>query len=123
MEIRRELLNKYLQGLDGILIKFKKLLKEFDNKLLLEIANDFINLGNSLYYQFGVISHRILCITALEAGLRLKEKVKELEKRNVTNHDIEYLQEVYNIFKYIADKIESGEYEEELLKMEKNKDS
>lgn len=111
-------LAKFLNGLDPILRKYDRLLSSFDVNLLNEIANDFISLGNSLYIEFMVMSHRVLCVTALEAGLRLREKSIELRGREVKSEDIEYLWDIYYIFKLIADKIRSGEYERGLREME-----
>ena len=115
-------LRKFLNGLKLILIKFDRFLETLNIDLLNEIANDFINLGNSLYAEFGSISHRVLCVTALEAGLKLRERYQELQSRSINSRDLEYFNDVYNIFKYIANKIESGEYEEELIKMKKSRE-
>jgi len=111
-------LAKFLSGLDLILRKYNRLLNSFDVDLLNEIADDFISLGNSLYVEFMMMSHRVLCVTALEAGLRLREKSVELRRREVKNEDIEYLWDIYDVFKLIADKIRSGEYEQSLREME-----
>jgi len=111
-------LAKFLSGLDLILRKYNRLLNSFDVDLLNEIADDFISLGNSLYVEFMMMSHRVLCVTALEAGLRLREKSVELRRREVKNEDIEYLWDIYDVFKLIADKIRSGEYEQGLREME-----
>jgi len=111
-------LAKFLSGLDLILKKYNRLLNSFDVNLLNEIADDFISLGNSLYVEFMMMSHRVLCVTALEAGLRLREKSVELRGREVKSEDLEYLWDIYNVFKLIADKIRSGEYEQGLRDME-----
>lgn len=111
-------LAKFLSGLDPILEKYNRLLSSFNVELLNEIADDFINLGNSLYVEFATMSHRVLCVTVLEAGLRLREKSRELRERELRSEDIEYLYDIYDIFKLIADKIRSGEYEEGLREMQ-----
>jgi len=110
-------LAKFLEGLDPILEKYCRLLTDFDADLLREIADDFIELGNSLYAEFARASHRVLCVTALEAGLRLREKSVELQGRELRSEDVEYLTDIYDLFKLIADKIRSGEYEEGLERM------
>jgi len=105
-----DVLKRFLLVLTPILVKIEKYMNSPNIELLEEISNDFINLGNIFYNELASHSHRILSVIALDAGLKIREKYRDRMNDDLNMGDINYMKDIYDIFKKIAEKIESGEY-------------
>lgn len=105
-----DVLKRFLSLLNPILVKIEKYMDFPNIKLLGEISEDLINLGNIFYDELALYNHRILSVIALDAGLKIREKYRGKVNRDLDIKDINYMRDIYDIFKKIAEKIESGEY-------------
>lgn len=105
-----DVLKRFLLVLNPILVKIEKYMNSPNIELLEEISNDFINLGNIFYNELAFHSHRILSVIALDAGLKIREKYRDRMNDDLNMGDINYMKDIYDIFKKIAEKIENGEY-------------
>ncbi|MEM2088951.1 MAG: hypothetical protein QXF52_09850 [Thermoproteota archaeon] len=61
--------------------------------------------------------HTILMITLMDAGLSIRNRVKELKTRGIMTEDTVFFVEIYSFMKLLEDSIASGEYYEELDKI------
>ncbi len=85
---------------------------------------DMESLGNRLillaeYFRDPLkeLKHTILVFTLRDAGLSVRERVKELKTREALMDDTVFFTEIYLLMKLIEDSIASGEYYEELVKI------
>jgi len=56
-----------------------------------------------------------------EASVMMSEQIAKIEENGLAEADVEYVREIYELFRFIADKIETGEYEAELNKMQEKR--
>jgi len=108
----KEVLDDYRERILKILELLKDFLEEGDVNLLQSAARLLINAGSETYGSFMACNHAILAAMSLEAGARLNERVLEIRKRGLRGVDVEYVLDIYSLFKTIADAIGSGQYEE-----------
>ena len=98
-----------------------KLLDEFldgGNVMLLHNAAFLLTeLGSETYAALAVHGQAILAALSIDAGLRLKERAIEIERRGLRSMDIEYLTDVRDILGRMVAAIESGEYERSYYEM------
>ncbi len=114
-----KLLLDFLIGLDEILSKFEEFLDSQDINKLKEVTNLLNILGRIHYQVFYEAKHSVLPGSAFEASIMINKKIAEIETRGMTTEDIEYFREIYELFRYIAEKIRTGEYEKGLRDMHK----
>lgn len=117
----REMLADFVEEFDPILQKFEEFLKKKDLDIAREISSLLIRLGISFQRSFKEHSHSVLTASMYEAGLRISERTNLMKIRGIRGEDIEYFEDIYNIFKHIADTIKAGEYEESFHKMVKRR--
>lgn len=118
-----ELLTYFLDGLDEILAKFEEFFESYRIEVLKEATCLLSMLGMVYLHGFTQIKHSILPSSAYEASVMIRKKIRDIELRGLKEGDIEYVKEIYSFFKFIAEKIRSGEYEKGLTEMKKNKNS
>ncbi|MEM2940457.1 MAG: hypothetical protein QW304_02775 [Thermoproteota archaeon] len=63
------------------------------------------------------LKHTVLMITLMDAGLSIRNRVKELKTRGIMTEDTVFFVEIYSFIKLIEESIASGEYYEELDKI------
>lgn len=68
-------------------------------------------LGNEMHTAFAAYGQAILAALSIDAGLRLRERALEIEKRGLRENDLEYVEDVKDLLKRVVTAIESGEYE------------
>ncbi|MEM1508646.1 MAG: hypothetical protein QW291_04135 [Thermofilaceae archaeon] len=78
---------------------------------LLRAAAVLIDASEHAYAPLAAYGQAILAVICFEAGMRLREKVRQLRERGLEEEDLEYVYDVRAYLKRIADSIESGEYE------------
>jgi len=110
-------LERLLIELDKILILFQKFLEKGDVNLVEEAASLMVVKGGEFQSALGEYSHRILTAMLIEAGLRIKERTNVIRERGLRREDFEYIKDIYSVFKQIADKIRTGEYESSYWRM------
>lgn len=74
-------------------------------------SHALISAGNETYPEFAEFDHAILAAVSLEAGIRLREKALEIEKRGLSRADVEYVTDVRDLLVRLSASIDSGEYE------------
>lgn len=74
-------------------------------------------LGSETYAALALHGQAILAALSIDAGLRLKERAMEIEKRGLRSIDVEYLTDVRDILGRMVAAIESGEYERSYYEM------
>ena len=112
-----------LSGYRGRLLRVIRLLNSFveEGKVedLVVASSLLINAGNDTYASFEVYSHVILPAISIQAGLELRKRASDIKRRGVMKEDKEYVIDIRQLFKRIADTIDSGEYEREYRVMVK----
>lgn len=100
-----------------------RLLDEFLNCgkpfFLYSAAYLLTELGSEMQASFAEYGQAILAALSIDAGMRLKERALNIEKRGLRDADLEYVTEVRDLLKRMVSAIESGEYErsyEEMVK-------
>jgi len=107
-----EVLIEYRNRLLEVLSLLGEFLERRDLTPLRRAAELFVNAGNETYSAFLAHNHAILAAVSLEAGARLRERVAEIIKRGLEERDVEYVSDIYDLFRIILDAIGSGQYEE-----------
>jgi len=105
-------LTKYRNGLLKVLSLLGEFLERRDPFSLRRAAELFMNAGNETYSAFLAHNHAILAAVSLEAGARLRERAAEIMRRGLEESDVEYVSDIYDLFRTILDAIGSGQYEE-----------
>ncbi len=80
-----------------------------------DIGEDLLKLAQEVYPQLIEVEHRILFQSLREAGLGIKARVAEIQKRELRNEDKVYFRSVHEALGNICGKIETGEYYKALL--------
>jgi hypothetical protein len=106
------------ERLSLIVIKLQKYTCSSDSKNLACTGEDLIILADQVYEQLAEAKHRILFHTLREAGLGLWARATEIEQRDFCEADRTYFTEVHNVLRHLCEKIESGEYYSELVKLD-----
>lgn len=92
-----------------------QLIEEFLNggglQLLYNAAARLTELGSETHTAFAFHGQAILAVMSIDAGLRLRERAVEIEKRGLRMSDLEYLTDVKDVLERMVETIESGEYE------------
>lgn len=107
-----EALANYRSRLLEVLSLLGEFLEKGDLAPLRRAAELFVSAGNETYGALLAHNHAILAAVSLEAGARLKERVAEITRRGVEERDVEYVSDIYELFRTILDAIGSGQYEE-----------
>lgn len=114
-----EALSSFLRGLEEVLQSFEAFFQTPEIERLKEISSLMVVLGRIHHSNFRQMSHGILTSSVIDAGLLLGERIRTIESRGLREDDIIYLREIYDLFRLIADKIASGEYEKGLRAMKR----
>ncbi len=107
-----EVLIKYRDRLLRVLSLLGEFLERRDPSSLRRAAELFMNAGNETYSALLAHNHAILAAVSLEAGARLRERAAEIMRRGLEESDVEYVSDIYDLFRTILDAIGSGQYEE-----------
>ena len=112
-----QVLGDFQVGLTETLLKLQEFLDDRNVETLKEAVDMMGSLAIIHRVEFAEISHSVLPGTVFEASVMMSERIAKIEEKGLAEEDMEYVREIYELFKYIADKIETGEYEAELNKM------
>jgi len=74
-------------------------------------------LGREVQAPLAAYGQAILAALCLDAGLRLRERALEVERRGLREGDIEYVADVRDVLHRVVATIESGEYERSYREM------
>ena len=80
-------------------------------------GNDLIRLAQETHAPLTEMGHRILHHSIRDAGLGIRVRAQEVQKRRLEEDDKRYFREVHNALENICEKIETGEYFQALLKV------
>jgi len=98
-----------------------RLLDEFLNcgrpLFLYNAAYLLTELGSEMQAPFALYGQAILAALSIDAGMRLRERAIDIEKRGLRDADLEYVTEVRDLLKRMVLSIESGEYERDYEEM------
>ena len=110
--------------LSTIQVRLREILTRNENCMLSwnmstmnSIGEDLIELAWDVYPALVSVEHRILSLSLREAGLGIKDKVLEIQCRELKEEDKEYFRSVHDALGNICEKIETGEYYQALLRM------
>ncbi len=112
-----QVLGNFQAGLTETLLKLQEFLDDRNVETLKEAVNMMGSLAIIYRVEFAEISHSVLPGTVYEASVMMSERIAKIEENGLAEADVEYVREIYELFRFIADKIETGEYEAELNKM------
>lgn len=104
-----------------ILSKNEAYMLVWDVANLKNTGDDLVKLAEEIYARLAEVEHRVLYYTLRDAGLGIRARVFEVQKRQLEEEDKDYFQCVHETLKGIYEKIETGEYYKELIKMKKSK--
>lgn len=104
-----------------ILSKNEAYMLSWDAANLKNTGNDLIKLAEEVYSHLAEVEHRVLYYTFRDAGLGIRARSLEVQKRQLKEEDKDYFQSVYEVLRGIYEKIETGEYYRELLKIKSSK--
>ena len=121
MEKFEPLLNLIQARLRVILSKNEAYMLSWDVANLKNTGDDLIKLAEEVYAHLAEVEHRVLYSTFRDAGLGIRTKVLEVQRRQLKEEDKDYFQGVHEALKSIYEKIETGEYYRELLKIKSSK--
>jgi len=100
-----------------ILTRNEDCMLSWDMSRMNGIGEDLIKLAWDVYPALVNVEHRILSLSLREAGLGIKDRVLEIERRQLREEDKEYFRSVHEALGNICEKIETGEYYQALLRM------
>ncbi len=80
-------------------------------------ADVLVELGSETFAALALYGQAVLAALSLDAGLRLREKALEIEERGLRTSDVEYVADVRDLLRRVADSIERGEYERSYYEM------
>ncbi len=117
-------MKKFEPLLDLIQVRLKIILARnadymlsWDIRNLKNTGDDLIMLAQETYAQLTEMGHRVLHHSIRDAGLGIKVRALEIQKRHIEEDDKRYFREVHNALENICEKIETGEYYQALLKV------
>ena len=116
-----QVLGNFQAGLTETLLKLEEFLDNRNVETLKEAVNMMGGLAAIHRVEFAEISHSVLPGTVFEASVMMSERIAKIEENGLAEADVEYVREIYELFRFIADKIETGEYEAELNKMQEKR--
>lgn len=86
------------------------------------LGNRLILLAECFRVPLKKSKHTILVFTLMDAGLSVRERIKESRARGIlVDDDTVFFTEIYLLMKLIEDTIASGEYYDELVKIHRKK--
>jgi len=100
-----------------ILTRNESCMVSWDTSKIYGVGEDLIELAWEVYPALVDVEHRILSLSLREAGLGIKNRVQEIQQRQLENEDKEYFKSVHDALVNICEKIETGEYYQALLRM------
>lgn len=121
MEKFEPLLSLIQARLRVILSKNEAYMLSWDVANLKNTGDDLIKLSEEVYSHLAEVEHRVLYYTFRDAGLGMRTKAIEVQRRQLKEEDKDYFQGVHKVLKSIYEKIETGEYYRELLKIQSSK--
>lgn len=98
-----------------ILTRNERFLLSWDISEMRAVGEDLINLAWDVYPALVDVEHRILSLSLREAGLGIKERILEIQRRQLREEDKEYFKSVHEALGKVCEKIETGEYYRALL--------
>jgi len=104
-----------------ILTKNQGYMLSWDVANLKNTGDDLIRLAQEVYPQLVEAEHRILHYSLRDAGLGIRIRALEVQKRRIAEEDKEYFRGVHDALENICKKIETGEYYKELKKIGNSK--
>jgi len=104
-----------------ILAKNQGYMLSWDATNLKNTGDDLIKLAHEVYLQLAEVEHRILHYSLRDAGLGMRMRALEVQKRQIEDKDKEYFRGVHEALENICKKIETGEYYKELKKIGNSK--
>jgi len=104
-----------------ILTKSEGYMLSWDMPNLKNTGDDLVKLAQEVYPQLAEVEHRVLHHSLRDAGLGMRMRALEIQRRQLEEKDKEYFRGVYEVLKNICEKIETGEYYKELIKMRESK--
>ncbi len=117
-------MERFLPVLNTIQMKLREILTKNENCMLSwdmskmdAIGKDLIELAWDVYPALADVEHRILSLSLREAGLGIKNRVLEIQRRQLKEEDKEYFRSVHEALGNMCEKIETGEYYQALLRM------
>ncbi len=121
MERFKPLLNYILVELRVILAKNEGYMLSWDVVNLRSTGDDLIRLAHEAHPQLAKVEHRVLHRSLRDAGLGMRMRALEVQKRRLEERDKAYFREVHEALKNICEKIETGEYYRALVKVRDSK--
>jgi len=94
----------------------------WDTVNLKNTGDDLIRLAQETHAQLTEMGHRVLHHSIRDAGLGIRVRALEVQKRRLEEDDKRYFRDVHNALENICEKIETGEYYQALLKIRDSKD-
>jgi len=104
-----------------ILSKNQGYMLSWDMANLKNTGDDLIKLAQEVYPQLVEVEHRILHYSLRAAGLGMRMRALEVQKRRIEEEDKEYFRGVHDALENICKRIETGEYYKELKKIADSK--
>jgi len=80
-------------------------------------GDDLIRLAQETRAQLAEMGHRVLHHSIRDAGLGIRVRAREVQKRRLEEDDKRYFRDIHNALENICEKIETGEYYQALLKV------
>jgi len=122
-------MEKFESLLDLIQVRLRIILaRNADYMLSWDIGNlkntgdDLIRLAQETHEKLTEMGHRVLHHSIRDAGLGIRVRVLEVQKRHLEEDDKRYFRDVHNVLENICEKIETGEYYQALLKVRDSQD-
>lgn len=122
MERFESLLDLIQVRLRVILIRNADYMLSWDMGNLKNTGDDLIRLAQETHAQLTEIGHRVLHHSIRDAGLGIRVRALEVQKRRLEEDDKRYFKDVHNALENICEKIETGEYYRALLKIRDARD-
>ncbi|MBO3803119.1 MAG: hypothetical protein JTT11_04490 [Candidatus Brockarchaeota archaeon] len=106
------------ERLSLIVLKLHEYTCSSDSKRIAGTGEDLIGLADQVCDQLAEAKHRVLFQTLREAGLGLWARATEIGQRDFCESDKTYFTEVHDVLSHLCAKMESGEYYNELAKLQ-----
>ena len=115
MERFLPILNTIQTRLRRILIKNENGMLNWNMPELRDVGEDLMKLAWDVSSQLAEVEHRVLYQSLREAGLGIRQRAVEVQRRRLNDEDKEYFRSVHEALGNLCEKMETGEYYKALL--------
>ena len=115
MERFLPILNTIQTRLRRILIKNENGMFNWNMPELRDVGEDLMKLALDVSSQLAEVEHRVLYQSLREAGLGIRQRAVEVQRRRLNDEDKEYFRSVHEALGNLCEKMETGEYYKALL--------